>query len=201
MTESTVLRYLIWKTWFSPLHFERIMLERVHARFLYTNKIKFGLKFFIRFTSSYKDEVRRSPYRLSGQGQFFRYRNETLTHHFGFKHALSNDIFNAKAVPLGCRNFAANSLYQALGQHRRAKMAGEQWKSKEKKAGRENMPLPSSKNPHFQNEARLGVQPFLWKWVLLAWEWKMISISKAEHPNSFWNRGPGEHGNRLLESL
>ena len=25
---------------------------------------------------------------------------------------------------------------------------------------------PSSKNPHFQNEATVGAQPFLWKWVL-----------------------------------
>ena len=38
-----------------------------------------------------------------------------------------------------------------------------------------NKPLPSSKNPHFQ--MRLGAQPFLWKWVLFAWEWKMISMS------------------------
>ena len=45
---------------------------------------------------------------------------------------------------------------------------------------------------------RPGAQPFLWKWVLLAWEWKMISISKAEHLSSFWNRGPGELGNGLL---
>ena len=45
---------------------------------------------------------------------------------------------------------------------------------------------------------RLGAQPFLWKWVLFAWEWKMISISKAEHQPSFWNRGPGELGNGLL---
>jgi len=36
---------------------------------------------------------------------------------------------------------------------------------------------------------RLGAQPFLCKWVLFAWEWKMISISKAEHLPSFWNRG------------
>ena len=59
-----------------------------------------------------------------------------------------------------------------------------------------NGPLPSSKNPHFQ--MRLGAQPFLWKWVLFAWEWKMISISKAEHLPSFWNRGPGELGNGLI---
>ena len=39
---------------------------------------------------------------------------------------------------------------------------------------------------------RLGAQPFLWKWVLFAWEWKMISISKAEHLPSFWNRGRGK---------
>ena len=45
---------------------------------------------------------------------------------------------------------------------------------------------------------RLGAQPFLWKWVLFAWEWKMVSISKAEHLPSFWNRGPGELGNGLL---
>ena len=57
-----------------------------------------------------------------------------------------------------------------------------------------NRPLPSSKNPHFQNEARCR-KPFLSKWVLFAWEWKMISISKAEHLLSFWSRGPGELGN------
>ena len=45
---------------------------------------------------------------------------------------------------------------------------------------------------------RLGAQPFLWKWVLFAREWKMISISKAEHLRSFWNSGPGELGNGLL---
>ena len=46
---------------------------------------------------------------------------------------------------------------------------------------------------------RLGAQPFLWKWVSFAWEWKMISISKAEHLPSFWNRGQGELGNGLLK--
>ena len=27
---------------------------------------------------------------------------------------------------------------------------------------------------------RLGAEPFLWQWVLFAWEWKVISISKAK---------------------
>ena len=45
---------------------------------------------------------------------------------------------------------------------------------------------------------RLGAQPFLWKWVLFAWERKTISISKAEHLPSFWNRGPWELGNGLF---
>ena len=45
---------------------------------------------------------------------------------------------------------------------------------------------------------RLVAQPFLWKWVLFAWEWKMISISKAEHLPSFWNRGPQVLANGLL---
>ena len=31
----------------------------------------------------------------------------------------------------------------------------------------------------FTFKMRLGAQPFLWKWVLFEWEWKMISISKA----------------------
>ena len=48
---------------------------------------------------------------------------------------------------------------------------------------------------------RLGAQPFLWKWVLFAWEWKMISILKAEHLPSFWNRGPGELGNSLFRVI
>ena len=45
---------------------------------------------------------------------------------------------------------------------------------------------------------RLGAQPFLWKWVSFAWEWKTISISKAEHLFSFWNRVPAELGNGLF---
>ena len=36
-----------------------------------------------------------------------------------------------------------------------------------------------------------SAQPFLWKWVLFAWEWKILSIPKAEHLTSFWHRGPG----------
>ena len=47
-------------------------------------------------------------------------------------------------------------------------------------------------------KVRLGAHSFLWKWVLFAWEWKMISISRAKHLPSFWNRGPGELGNGLL---
>ena len=39
---------------------------------------------------------------------------------------------------------------------------------------------------------RPSAQPFLWKWVLFAWEWKIISISKAEHFTSLWYRGPAE---------
>ena len=48
---------------------------------------------------------------------------------------------------------------------------------------------------------RPGALPFLWKWVLFAWEWKIIFISKAEHLTSFWYRGPGELGNGLLATL
>ena len=39
---------------------------------------------------------------------------------------------------------------------------------------------------------RPSAQPFLWKWVLFAWKWKIISISKAEHLTLFWYRSPAE---------
>ena len=42
---------------------------------------------------------------------------------------------------------------------------------------RRNRPLLSSKNPRFQNEARWTT--FLLKMSFIAWEWKMITISKA----------------------
>ena len=42
---------------------------------------------------------------------------------------------------------------------------------------RRNRPLLSSKNPRFQNEARCTT--FLLKMSFIAWEWKMITISKA----------------------
>ena len=45
---------------------------------------------------------------------------------------------------------------------------------------------------------RPSAQPFLWEWVLLAWEWNIISISKAEHLTSFWYRGPYGLGNGLF---
>ena len=51
------------------------------------------------------------------------------------------------------------------------------------------MPLPSSKTLTFK--MRKSAQPFLWKWVLFAWEWKTISISKAAQLITFWYRGPG----------
>ena len=53
-----------------------------------------------------------------------------------------------------------------------------------------NTPLPSSKDPHFQNEARCT--------IFLA---KMSFICIADHLPSFWNRGPGELGNSLLSLL
>ena len=48
---------------------------------------------------------------------------------------------------------------------------------------------------------RPSAQPFLRKWVLLTWEWKIISISKAEHLTSLWYKGPGELGNVLFNTF
>ena len=61
-----------------------------------------------------------------------------------------------------------------------------------------NRPLASSKTLIFK--MRPSAQPFLWKWVLFAWEWKIIFISNAEHLTSFSFRGPGELGNGVLSS-
>ena len=43
------------------------------------------------------------------------------------------------------------------------------------------------KTPTFK--MRPSAQPFLWKWLLFAGEWKFLSISKAEQLTSFWYRG------------
>ena len=45
---------------------------------------------------------------------------------------------------------------------------------------------------------RPSAQPFLWKLVSSAREWKIISISKAEYLTSFWYGGPGELRNNLF---
>ena len=60
-----------------------------------------------------------------------------------------------------------------------------------------NRPLSISKNPDFQNEARCTT--FLVKMSFICMR-MMISIAKAEHLPSFWNRGQGELGNGLLKT-
>ena len=59
-----------------------------------------------------------------------------------------------------------------------------------------NRPGPSSKNSHFENEAKCTT--FLVKMSFICVRMKMISILKAEHLTSFWYRGPGELGNDIL---
>ena len=56
-----------------------------------------------------------------------------------------------------------------------------------------NRPLPSSKDPHFQNEAKCTT--FLVKMSFICMRMKYHFISKAVHLTSFWYRGPGELGN------
>ena len=53
----------------------------------------------------------------------------------------------------------------------------------------------------FTFKTRPSAQTFLWKWVLFAWEWKIISTSKAELLISFWCRGAGKLGNGLFIDL
>ena len=52
------------------------------------------------------------------------------------------------------------------------------------------------KTPHFQNEVKCTT--YLRKRVLCAWEWKITSISEAEHLTSCWYRGSGELRSGLL---
>ena len=76
---------------------------------------------------------------------------------------------------LACENIRFSSLFAAGDVSRRRNGCFRRLKCAR--------PLPSSKNPHFQNEARCTT--FLVKM-------SFISISKAEHLPSFWNRGPKE---------
>ena len=52
-----------------------------------------------------------------------------------------------------------------------------------------NWSLPSSKNPHFQNETKCTT--FHVKMRFICMRMKIISISKAEHLTSFWYGGLG----------
>ena len=56
-----------------------------------------------------------------------------------------------------------------------------------------NWSLPSSKNPHFQNETKCTT--FHVKMSFIRMRMKIISISKAKHLTSFWYGGLGELGN------
>ena len=60
-----------------------------------------------------------------------------------------------------------------------------------------NKPLSSSKNPHFQNEAKRTT--FLVTMSFICMRMKIISLSKAEHLTSFWYRGLEGLGNGLLQ--
>ena len=57
-------------------------------------------------------------------------------------------------------------------------------------------PLPSSKNPHFQNEAKCT--SFLVKMSFICTRMKNHLHIKAEHLTSFSYRGSGKLGNGLL---
>ena len=57
-------------------------------------------------------------------------------------------------------------------------------------------PLPSSKNPHFQNETEWTTS--LLKMSFICKRWKIISVLKIEQLTSFWYRGPGKLGNGLF---
>ena len=48
---------------------------------------------------------------------------------------------------------------------------------------------------------RPSAQPFLWKWVLFAWEWKTIFLLTAKRLPSFSYRSPRELGNDLFTPL
>ena len=61
-----------------------------------------------------------------------------------------------------------------------------------------NRPLASSKNPHFQNEAKCTT--FLVKMSFIRMRMKIIFISKAENLTSFWCTDPGKLGNGVLSS-
>ena len=103
-------------------------------------------------------------------------------------------LFNHFRPPLFTQGnvFSHFSLFTLIWMHmQKCKNKNKQTKENSaKNSNVTNTPLPSSKNPHLK--MRPSAQPFLWKWILFAWEWTFISISKAEHLTSFWYRGPEE---------
>ena len=63
----------------------------------------------------------------------------------------------------------------------------------------QNRPLPSSKNSHFQNEAKCKTfavkMSFIWMRITV------VFMSMASHLASLWNRGLGQLGNGLLNFM
>ena len=98
--------------------------------------------------------------------------------------------------------FTANSVTRAKAVGHSASFPGF---SPTRRAGRREpwergcRPLTSSKNPHFQNEAKWPT--FHVKMSFTCMRMKITSISKAEHLTSFWCRGPEGLGNGLFRKL
>ena len=98
--------------------------------------------------------------------------------------------------------FTANSVTQAKAVGHSTSFPGF---SPTRRAGRREpwergcRPLTSSKNPHFQNEAKWPT--FYVKMSFTCMRMKITSISKAEHLTSFWCRGPEGLGNGLFRKL
>ena len=91
--------------------------------------------------------------------------------------------------------FPSLLLYECICKNAKTK-TNNQRKNSVKNVNVTNKPLRVPKT--FTFKMRPSAQPFLWNWVLFAWEWTFISISKAEHLISFWYRGPEELRNGVL---
>ena len=113
--------------------------------------------------------------------RFHKLRNLCLWNSWSRKQNLTSD-WNSKS------NFYCWTIWNPLGGIQNPRMSWVTVITKDDWVPVKNRPLPSSKNPHFQNEGKCTT--VLVKMTLFTWEWKIVTITKAGHSTSFWYSGP-----------
>ena len=111
-------------------------------------------------------------------------------------------IWQLNRVPAAPGNFAIQGKKKML-MHVGQTVAGGGW-GEEREVGMDAAGIDWCIIGHFRVpkpltfKMRPSAQPFMWKWILYAWEWKRIFMLKAEHLPSFWYSARGKLANSLF---